>query len=209
MIEINLLPEELRKKEKIKLDLPEVPVFKILSTVLIVVISAQILLSTFAVYQKIEFIRTKKAVEKLINEDREIAARKAETLAMSNDLKEIKAMTERKFLWAVLLNALSDSMTKGVWLRSLSVATLAANEPTSKKKGGKVQKRRILNLEGSVIGSGQETAIIGKFIQQLKESPRFGEWFEDIKLSAINQKKIKDFDVYDFVLIGIFKREKR
>ena len=208
MIEINLLPEELRKKEKIKLDLPEVLVFKILSVILIVVISAQILLSTFAVYQKIEFMRTKKAAETLISEDHEIAARKAQTLAMSNHLKEIRAMTERKFLWAVLLNALSDSMTKGVWLRSLSVATLVADEPVSKKKE-KIQKRRILNLEGSVIGSGQETAIIGKFIQQLKESPRFGEWFEDIKLSTINQKKIKDFDVYDFVLIGIFKREKR
>ena len=207
MIEINLLPEELRKKERVKLDLPEIPVFKILSVMLVVVVSTQILLSAFAVYQTIEFIGLKKGVETLTKENRAISARKAETAAMGTQLREIQAMTERKFLWSVLLNDLSDSMTKGVWLRSLSVTTLAADETGSRKKGN-APKGRVLNLEGSVIGSGQETAIIGKFIKQLKESPRFGELFEDIKLSAINQKKIKDFDVYDFVLVGIFKKEK-
>ncbi len=207
MIEINLLPEELRKREKVKLDLPEIPVFKILSVILVVVVSAQILLSAFAVYQMTTFVGLKKKLETLTKENREISVRKAETVAMAVQLKEIQALTERKFLWSVLLNDLSDSMTKGVWLRSLSVTTFAADDTGSRKKEN-TPKKRTLNLEGSVIGSGQETAIIGKFIKQLKESPRFGELFDDIKLSAINQKKIKDFDVYDFVLIGIFKKEK-
>ena len=207
MIEINLLPEELRKKEKVALDLPEIPVFKILWVILAIVVSAQILLSIFAVYQTMELIQVKKGVETLAKENREISVRKAETVAMSVQLKEIQALTERKFLWSVLLNAMSDSMTKGVWLRSLSVTTVAADDAGLRKKGS-APKGRTLNLEGSVIGSGQETAIIGKFIKQLKETPQFGELFEDIKLSAINQKKIKDYDVYDFVLIGIFKKEK-
>ena len=207
MIDINLLPEELRKREKVKLDLPEIPVFKILSVILVVVVSAQILLSAFAVYQAMTFIGLKKKLEVLTKENREISARKAETVAMATQVKEIQALTERKFLWSVLLNALSDSMTKGVWLRSLSVTTFGAEDAGSRKKEN-APKKRVLNLQGSVIGSGQETAIIGKFIKQLKESPRFGELFEDIKLSAINQKKIKDFDVYDFVLFGVFKKEK-
>ena len=53
---------------------------------------------------------------------------------------------------------------------------------------------RVLYLEGSVVGPGQETAFIGKFIKQLKENPLFAELFEDIRLSTINQRKIKRED---------------
>ena len=54
MIGINLLPEELRKKEVVKLVLPELPVKKSLIIFCAVFFGAQLLLGIFAVYQQFE-----------------------------------------------------------------------------------------------------------------------------------------------------------
>ena len=66
----------------------------------------------------------------------------------------------------------------------------------------------MLKLEGSVTASGQETAFIGKYVKSLKDNATFTELFRDIELSNINQRKIKEFDVYDFVLICKFRKGK-
>ena len=205
MIEINLLPEEMRKKERIKLDLPAIPVFKILSVFLAVFVGIQVFLSIFAIYQRLEYTKVKNDVARLTKENDQIIKLKSETTAINNLLKEAKSLTDRKFFWSMLLNALSDSMTKGVWLRSLSIGFVNAEQ--GKPADARSPKARVLNLEGSVVGPGQETAFIGKFIKQLKENPRFSELFDDVKLSNMNQKKIKEFDVYDFVLVALFKKE--
>ena len=58
------------------------------------------------------------------------------------------------------------------------------------------------------MGKGEETAYTGKFIKELKANSLFNGLFNDIELSQINQKRIKDFDVYDFVILCTFKKGK-
>lgn len=195
MIEINLLPEELRRKEPSRIVLPDIPIKKTLVWAVGVFAGFQILLLGLVFYQKAELFGVRRQVQTLGAANKDITLEKSQTLAVQTKLKQVQALVSRKFSWTLLLNAISDSMTKGVWLRTLGVESVA-------------QKGRVLKIEGSVAGPGQETALIGKFIKELKGQPLLSDLFAEIELSTMNQKKIKEFDVYDFTLVCTFKKEK-
>ena len=204
MIEINLLPEELRKKDTLKLMLPDLPIGKILWIVFGVFFICQIGLSIFAFYEKARISAVQAEINRLSRETEKTVRYKADILAIRGRLKEISGLTDRKFFWTRLMNSISDSTTKGVWLSALSVS-----EEQQDAGGGPSKKTtHFLQLTGSAVGQGEETAYIGKFIKQLKDDPLLGDLFTEIKLSNINQRKIRDYDVYDFVLVCVFKSEK-
>ncbi len=233
MIEINLLPEGLRKKGSTRLGSSDLPIRKILTIAVMVLVVSQVFLAAAVFTVGTQAAWKTKLVSRLKEAGRETEAQKSEAAATDEHLKEIQRLTTRKFYWASLLNALSGSMTQGVWLRSLSViderplvrkapvkTEKKPAKPAAKKKGqaekpdepqetpAEPERRRSLKLEGSVAGSGQETASVGKFLKELKTNDFFSGVFDDIELSDMNQRKIKDVDVYDFVLLCRFKREK-
>ena len=89
------------------------------------------------------------------------------------------------------------------------------SKPTPKSAGSKSTDTKktemnvkILKLDGSTVGQGEETAFTGKFIKGLQSNPVFRELFSDIELSNLTQKKIRDFDVYDFSIYCTFKPNK-
>ena len=111
-------------------------------------------------------------------------------------------------------------MIKGVWLNSLSVAeeaealhrvrrqAKAGAKPAAKESAASGPPLKVLKLNGSVVGKGDETENVGKFIKELKSNAILVDFFSDIELSDMTQRKIKEFDVYDFVISGVFKAEK-
>jgi len=217
MIEINLLPEELRKKHGVTLSMPEIPARKVLIGGLAVFFAAQILMGVFAVFQKLEAAHLKQEVSRLKDQNHEIDRLKSETAQAKDRIRDIETLTEKKFYWAALLNSLSDSMIKGVWLKNFTLgegqeSIVAHKLPQNPKSAHGVRvsssASKYLKLEGSAMSQGAETATIGKFIKQLKENQGFSEIFDDVQLSTINQRKIKDIDVYDFTLICTFKKDK-
>lgn len=194
MIEINLLPEELRRKEE-RIDiLAELPIQRGAIIFVIVFFIFQLLASAYAFYLSSHFKAMKTESAVLMAANKEVAAQKASILSIKKRIEKADAVIRRPFYWSGFLNALSDSVTKGVWLNGLSIT---ADGKTSR-----------LKLNGSVVGKGEETAYAGKFIKELKSNPVFNELFDEIELSTINQKKIKDFDVYDFVIQCNFKKGK-
>ena len=213
MIQINLLPEELRKKERIRLSLPEVPIRKVLIVFFSVLFAVQASLSVFALVQKGRIGQVQKEITALKAQNKEITFQKGETASARTKLREIQALTERDFFWTKVLNDLSDSVTKGIWLVHLSLEDIAAppkgDEAGQKPRRGEARAMiKTLRIDGSAVGQGQETAFIGKFIKELKENPSLSEIFQEVKLSNINQKKIRDADVYDFSLTCLFRTEK-
>lgn len=218
MIQINLLPPDLRRKETPKIVLPDIPIKKTLLVIVGIVLGVQILLSLAAGVLAFQSGATKAAIEKISGEVAETRRIKEASVGALNKLKDIRILTSKKFYWASLLNALTDSMTKGVWLRTLSLEEniVEAPKPDAKKnskgsvkKSDMVQIRSVtLKLEGSVYAGGQETAFIGKFVKALKENSYFNDLFFNIDLSNISQRKISDYDVYDFILFCRFKKEK-
>ena len=228
MILINLLPQELRKKETSKIVLPEIPIKKTLIAIGLSLLGLQLLLSFAALFFVWREASIKQEIKLLTAQVQETRKIKSQTVSVLNKLKDIRGLTEKKFYWASLLNAISASLTKGVWLRNLLLGEIVEEAPrpvaAPVSKAGRVEKTasagrvektpsasqpiRVLRLEGSVVAPGQETAFIGKYVKSLKENAYFTELFRDIELSAINQRKIKEFDVYDFVLFCKFKKGK-
>lgn len=218
MIEINLLPEDLRKKESVKITLPEIPIKKTLFVAGGVVISLQLLLTLYIVFLHFQFVALNGQITVLREANKEVLEVKIQTTGVLNRLKEARNATTRPFYWASLLNEISGCMTKGVWLRNLSVseeeprstgaADKKAEAPAASTDGKKPAKARFLVLEGSAVGQGQETAFIGKFLKQLKDSKLLSDLFYEIKPYNINQRRLKDFDVYDFMIYLRFRKEK-
>ncbi len=194
MIEINLLPEELRKKEERVNLLAELPIKRGAIVCVIAFFGLQILATIGAFYLSVHFNWIKAEVAKLNELNKDIIAQKASTALIKRKIQQADAAAKRPFLWSSFLNALSDATTKGVWLTKFSITN-----------DGKISH---LRLDGSVVGKGEETAYTGKFIKELKTNPFFKGLFDEIELETMNQKRIKDFDVYDFVILCTFKKGK-
>lgn len=221
MIEINLLPDEMRKKEPVKLALPEIPVKKTLFMALGAVFGLQVLLIVITLGLRLRVGWLEGQVAGLQSAGAKVTAHKTETAMLQDRLKQLRAATGRKFYWAKLLDALTASTTRGVWLRTLNVkteektdtggsnvATPPKEEKGETKKTAKTAPAKLLVLEGSAIGAGQETAFIGKFLQSLKDNAVFREIFSDIQVSDIQQRRIEQVDAYDFLIVCKFKKEK-
>ena len=218
MIELNLLPEEFRRKEVSKLVMPEIPIKKTLLIAVPAVIGIQILLSVVAFGVKMRAQGLKNEIVDTKQKTKTIVEHKSETAQLRTKLTQVEAQVKRPFYWSALLNALSDSMIKGVWLNTLSVAeepesshrTRQTKETvkSSSKAPSSALMLKVLKLEGSVVGKGDETANVGKFIKELKSNVILADIFSEIELSDMTQRKIKEFDAYDFVISCVFKSEK-
>ncbi len=216
MITINLLPQELRRKEAPKIVMPEIPIKKTLIIAAIVFFGCQALFTLAAGFVALRTTATTAAMRSLLEKNQDLQQIKSKSEKMQAQIKELKAVTSRNFSWAALLSALSNSVTKGVWLRSLLVEEqeVAAPPPQTPAKPGPAKappppaRVRVLKLEGSVIASGQETAYIGKFLQSLKQNEMLAGLFDSIELSSMNQRRVKEFDVFDFMILCKFKKDK-
>ena len=203
MIEINLLPAEYRPKAVSKFVLPEIPIKKTLLTVTGMIFVIQVFASLFAVYEVFDLLRVKGQIARLEVTGVQVTKEKADISALASRMIKIRSMTERKYYWASLLNSLTRSMSKGVWLTGFSITSVKPGEIKSAPAA-----TRVLKLDGSVVGPGEETASIGKFIKELKADEVFNDLFSSIELSNMVQKKIRDFDVYDFSIYCAFKSNK-
>lgn len=208
MIEINLLPPEHRRKERRKLALPsDLPAGKVVLVTLGALFALQLVASAYGFFQSARLKRVEAEIARLKTENADVTLQKAEIDAMKARIREVDLLSERKFAWTALLNAFSDAISKGIWLTSFYVADGEAPQSVGgETDGANAERMRYLRIEGSAVGQGDETANIGKFIQSLKENAVISELIEDVRLININQKKIREFDVYDFLLVCIFKK---
>lgn len=211
MIEINLLPEELRKPVAAKREAFNVAPKQLALGFLAIFVTVQILLTVFSLYKQGEAMFLRSSTAQMQAQHGDLMSVKQGAEASKKAIKQINTLTERKFEWYRLLNALSDCVTRGVWLRSLSIEQHeAAVVQGPKKKGASPDKNadtkvRVMKLTGSVVARGDETAYIGRFIGELKANELFTRLFDSIELSTINQKKIKETDVYDFTISCQFR----
>lgn len=224
MIEINLLPAELRKKEVTRFAMPNILNRQFIMGLAALFVAVHALLGGLAVYQTAQLGYLKSQIASLKEATKETTKQKSELKASRELMGQIEQMTQRKFSWARLLNSLSGSVPKGLWLRSFLIqeervvktAAKATPKPAAKppqSKGSaafapKDERVVTLKLEGSVVGNGQETATISRFIKTLKDEPYFSALFDEVEFFKITQRKIKSFDVYDFTIHCVFKKGK-
>lgn len=186
MITINLLPKHLRKTEKKAIALPYNTYILIAAAVFIVL---HLLFFGLASIKKIQLVSLKGSVSKISEPAAKAVKLKGDVKALESRSVSLKDVLSRKFSYSRLFPALSSAVPKGLWLDRLSLS-----------KDGLV-------LQGTVISLSQnEMTIIGKFLQNLKNSADFDPVFSKVELGSVQRRSIKNYDVVDFVLKGEIKK---
>ena len=192
LVEINLLPEEMRKKKgsRFKLDI-EMGKVKILAGAGVAGV-----LIFLIVFLLIGTSIRRRQVLNLSLKEQNLESQKSEAERISSELSILKAklnildqITEREFLWAEKMDKLADILLPGIWFTRVYTDS-----------GGK------FIIEGSVISKKEEAmASVGKFMKNIREQQSFFGNFKDIKLESVQRKSTEEKDVVDFRIVLYFK----
>jgi len=193
MIEINLLPEELRKKKS-------EPVFNLNMEAeklrfLAIGGTAGILILIVITLSLGSFIR-KAQTNDLLAREKVFSDRLSAIEGINKEIAVLKAkmavldqLTKRKFLWTEKLNRLSDMVLPGIWFTH--IYTDSENR---------------LMIEGSVISKSEEAmASVGKFMKNVKDDQQFFKDFKSIKLESVQRKNKEERDAVDFKISLYFQ----
>jgi len=194
MIEVNLLPKELRKPaRKVNIELPDVKFVPIAIGLVALIIFIQLALSFTVNAKRRRVVELEKKWSDLRPKKEEVLVIDRQVNALGDRLNSISDIKKTSVSWARKLNALSDSLIPGMWLTSLTVEDDSG--------------RRYLSIRGNISSFWKdETAMIGKFMKTLKENRSFAKDFEEIKLDTIQQKTVKDSEVMDFSIKCYFEK---
>ena len=194
MIEINLLPEELRKKKSepcFKLNLQaEKLKFWIAGG------AAGTLIFIIIILALSSFIKAAQ-INKLLAKEKNFSSRLFQLDSVNKEISVLRVkmaaldtLTKRKFIWAEKINQLSDLVLPGIWF------THVYTDPGENK----------LMIEGSVISKSEEAmASVGKFMKNLKDDALFFKDFKNIKLESVQRKAKDERDIVDFKIALYFQ----
>ena len=227
MIKINLLPEDLKKREsrlkKIEiheLSLQNIPVLKVAAAFVGALIAFHLILFLIGLYSRANLNSVSKQYNELEPKKKEADSLKAQVELINKKVGAIDELMVKRFSWAKKLNALSDSITPGVWLTEVSYEEKLGERPrqaisrSPNQKGKKeafnpgIEKRALkyLIISGYASSMGEQgAALIGKFIKSLKDNESFYLHFSDIELGSIRSDKVQDQEVMNFKITCLFK----
>ncbi|MDD5166142.1 MAG: hypothetical protein PHQ57_01990 [Candidatus Omnitrophica bacterium] len=191
MIEINLLPQELKAKSKTK----KIAIVKdtkvllyLIPVILAVFICVHFYLAVASIVKGSQIRALKNKWAGLEAKRKTLEDLKKEHMAVSSDASFLQQLTSQRIDWAQKLNRLSLDLPSGVWFMDLSTG------------------RRDLVLKGAAVSlQKEEMTLINKFIDNLKKDPLFFKDFSALELTSYQRRVIGGYDIVDFVLTGIFK----
>ncbi|MCD4781482.1 MAG: PilN domain-containing protein [Candidatus Omnitrophica bacterium] len=189
MIEINLVPSNLRKDRKKSLlssglNIPLEIIIGLGGGFFILLIIAHIGL----LFVNMTKINQHKKLQAQWNE---MAPKKTNIDNVIKEMRRLKGTEEvlremtmgNRVLWSEKLNLISDSVPTGVWLRKIALT------------------KKVLFVEGSAISKQNKEMInVHTFTSELQKDAGFLRGFVDIDLGSIQRRKIKLIEVADFVM---------
>ncbi|MFH1552650.1 MAG: hypothetical protein ABID83_03310 [Candidatus Omnitrophota bacterium] len=204
MIELNLLPKELRKKKKPPAQLPRIPVLPIAAGVAVVLVVMHILFVLFVMNNN-RLSRTLKAKWEQIQPEREKTESIArETNALQRRITAVKEVSRPEISWARLLSGLSQAMIPNVWLSDFELKF--DGRAYNIKKGS--ERPTTLILTGYALGKSEAaTTAVAKLINSLKRDKDFSEYFADVELQDMRTHEIAGEEAMAFSLACDFKKQ--
>ncbi|MFA5200038.1 MAG: PilN domain-containing protein [Candidatus Omnitrophota bacterium] len=199
MIEINLLPEDLRIKVRTKnTEAAVVKTAAVLKQDLFFIYAIPAILGIFVVLHLYFAVAVMLKNGKLISLNKkwlEMEPQKKvfdefnkEFSAASADAGMAQGLISKRVGWTQKLNKLSLNLPSGVWF----------NEISTNSKG--------ITIQGSVISlEKEEIHLINKFMDNLKADTGFSKDFSGFELSNVQKRQIEGYEVADFVLTGVLK----
>lgn len=209
LIEINLLPSELRPRKKISISMPHINLLPVIIWAVLSLFFIQLILVAVVRYQKHELDKYNKRWLDMTSSNAKLTELKTEIKDVTEKVGKIEGLFKRRFLWARKLNQLSDVLSEGIWLEEISLDIKSETRaPPVNVKGAKPKKvlSYSLVMKGSAVSrEEEETAVIGKFMKTLKEDKSFFSDFQDIELGSIQSDKLGERDIMHFTITCRFK----
>ena len=188
MIELNLLPEQLKVKKKQKIEWAELPIIPVIVWVVILTIGIHALSILFVEMNRGSMKTLKKEWENYAPKKKEMEELTKELSSINAKVSSIEELEESRIVWARKMNNINDSMLPSIWLSSFSLKT-----------GGNT--KTTLFLEGFATGVSEEgTASVGRFINSLKHNEEFFSGLEDIELEDMRRSVVEKKEVMKFRL---------
>ncbi|MCK4463002.1 MAG: hypothetical protein KAU58_01690 [Candidatus Omnitrophica bacterium] len=192
MIELNLLPDELKIKKTKAIEFAKLPIIPVSLGVLCVLIIMHTLLIFTVKINKTSLTKLKKEWESFSPKRNQMDKLKNRVKDINAKVKAIEELTQKRILWAKRLNCLSDSIHPNIWLSSLYYDKKSAI-PT-------------LGLEGFATGTEED---VGRFMDTLENSKEFFSGLQSIELGFTKRSLIDKQEVTNFRLICAFKERKK
>lgn len=189
MVEINLLPEELKlkaKKSNFSLEIKDMLCFALAALALLVIM--HFCLAAVLIAKSYQLNTLNKQWRVLEPQRKALEAAKKEFDVLSEGSRIAERLLKQRINLAQKLNCLSIDLPSGVWLDELSL--------TAK---GLILKCSAISLKK------EEMVLVNKFIDSLKNDPRFFGDFTGLELSSVQVRTIGGYDVVDFILTAALK----
>lgn len=190
MIEINLLPQELKARAKrqapfeLKGPLPAIPLVLALAIILL----PHVFLFGAGVYKNGQLRGLNNKWRQLEPKLSEWEVFKKENFALTAQASVMEGLISNRVNWSEKLNRLSLNLPPGIWFKEASVDSAQF-----------ILKASVVALEN------QEMNLINKFINNLKNDAGFFGNFASLELSSVERDTIAGYDVVDFTLIAKLK----
>lgn len=207
MIEINLIEEKFRQRTSGNAiqSFAKKGTKYIVIGILVLGVQTLLFSSAFFCDKKIQNINKK--LNFLVEANRQVIAQKSEISLATETLNELNQISQRSFYWANLISDMVNSVTQGVWLNRVTIEN-GQKFALDAKPDASSEAVKLLKIEGVSVGAGQESEYVADFVKQMREKETIREVFEDVQLTSIQQRKIKNTDVYDFRVMCVFRKDK-
>ena len=190
MIEINLLPEELKVKTKRlgKVSIESKYFLYLIPLVFAVLILAHICLAAVGIVKSLQFSQLNNKWKKLQPQRELLNNLKKEYDVVASNAELIQELNSRRLNWSEKLNRLSQDLPSGIWFNEILVS------------------RQDFVLKASVVSlQKEEMSLINKFMDSLKNDTRFLIDFNKLELGLVQKKSVGGYDVVDFILTAKLK----
>lgn len=202
MIELNLLPKELRKKEKKKL--PKIKVIPIAAGVVASLVAVHLVLEAVALWDYLALRQMKSKWEGLRPLKEKTDEMSVEITDLEKKIVSIRKIATPPIDWAKILSGLNQAVVPGVWLCEFAPRA-GKTGSQDVQPGGSPES---LELTGYALGSSEvATATVAKFISNLKKTQEISEYFDEIELNVIDTRTIAGQESVFFKLSCSFKNK--
>ena len=187
MIEINLLPEELKQRKARQIFLPQA-LLKILPVACGLLVVIHIYLGGLFVFKTLQYKSMNKQWEQLKTQRQEVDAWKRGYNISSQQTGQINSLLTQRITISDKMQVLTKSLPNGIWFNHLNL-----------------NQKKFL-LEGSVVSlKKDQMSLLNRFLDRLKEDNLFFKDFIRFEPARMSMRTLGGFSIMDFVLEGDLK----
>ncbi len=194
MININLIPLALRKKSGgglsvLSINIPQEILLGVAGGVVFLILTVHLVLGAWWLMTAGHLSLEKLQWQKVASDKNELDAISGKSRELRKKINAISDMAVKKTLvWSPKLNAISDALPRGLWLRKM------------------VLDKSSLTMEGSAVSKNHdEITNVGNFVSALKKNEVFMKDFSSLEVNSIQRGKRNSIEVADFTVMAKLK----